>query len=176
MFKMIYLDCIASSNDYILERLDILPPNSVIVAKSQTAGKGTNGRVWLSPIGNLYFSMYKQLPYTQAQLQYLSINVAVKIAQVLLDFGVNDIGIKWPNDLILKQKKLGGILIETRNSRKARYTDVIIGVGLNIVMQNDLDISQPYTSLANEGYNLDAHVLLQEILLNINTASQLGVD
>ena len=175
IFNIINLPDITSSNDYILERLDILAPDTVVVAEQQTNGRGTNGRVWLSPPGNLYFSLYKKLATSQVALQNLSINVGVKVAETLFDAGVVDIGIKWPNDLFLRQKKLGGILIETKNSLETGYVAVVIGLGLNLIAMPDLTlaINQPYTSLAAEGYQVDREVLLARLLLNINSAQQL---
>lgn len=173
MFTIISLDSIPSSNDYVFEHLPNLVSDTVIVVEKQTSGKGTNGRVWLSPPGNLYFSIYKKLRATQIELQHLGINVGVKVADVLLDFGVANIAIKWPNDLFLNQKKLGGILIETKNSADLGLVDVVIGIGLNLVAHDELPISQPYTSLVEEGYVISKDVLLPALLTSINYAYEL---
>jgi BirA family biotin operon repressor/biotin-[acetyl-CoA-carboxylase] ligase len=173
MFNIIYLDSVPSSNNYVLDHLGSLVSDTVVVAFDQSKGKGTNGRVWLSPPGNLYFSIYKKLQARQIDLQYLSINVGVKIAEVLLTLGVTNIAIKWPNDLWLNQKKLGGILIETKNNPTVGFVDVVIGVGLNLVAHNQLPISQPYTSLMEEGYHFDKEILLTHLLENINRTQQL---
>jgi len=69
---------------------------------------------------------------------------------------------------------LGGILIETKNSlTHPGYVDVVIGVGLNLVGKHVLSISQPYTSLAEEGYLLDKQKLLEELIKNIHENQEL---
>ena len=83
------------------------PPGTVVMAESQTAGRGRYGRTWQSPKGNLYMSLV--LPDLGKDNIALPFLTAVAVADSLPGF---DITLKWPNDVLLSGKKLAGILIE----------------------------------------------------------------
>jgi BirA family transcriptional regulator, biotin operon repressor / biotin---[acetyl-CoA-carboxylase] ligase len=104
-------------------------PWSVVIATQQTAGRGQWGRQWISPTGGLYLSV-AIAPTIDATASYqLTLASAWGIADQLRQCGVN-VGIKWPNDLVLNNRKLGGILTETKVSN-GQITQAVIGVGIN---------------------------------------------
>lgn len=104
-------------------------PGTVVVATQQTAGRGQWGRQWVSPIGGLYLSV-ALAPNLPAQQSYqLTLCSAWGIAMALRDRGI-PVGIKWPNDLMLCGRKLGGILTETK-VQQGQITKAVIGVGIN---------------------------------------------
>lgn len=103
--------------------------NSVVIATQQTAGRGQWGRQWISPTGGLYLSM-GIVPKLEATDSYqLTLASAWGIAAGLRQCGIS-VGIKWPNDLVLHGRKLGGILTETK-VHNGQIIQAVIGVGIN---------------------------------------------
>ena len=129
-----YFEDIPSTNDYAkekrCEKRDLL-----VVAKSQTGGRGTKGRSFSSKIGGLYLSLltfYDHFPAENA-FQIMQ-NAAAAVCETLARFGVTPT-IKWPNDIYANGKKICGILIENQFGG-SRILSSVVGIGLNIY--NDL--------------------------------------
>lgn len=101
-------------------------------ADQQTAGHGQRGATWQSPQGGLYFSLRTDLIFPPATHSGLAQYIALTIAQTI-DPTAQTIRLKWPNDLFIGEKKLGGILVET--TPNGENTTAIIGVGINIEQQ-----------------------------------------
>ena len=111
-------DQVVSTN----ETAKSFPIGSVIVASSQSGGKGRMGRCWMSPIGNLYLSAV--IGEYDIQTPLLAFVVAVSVVDALKDFNVQ---LKWPNDVLLNDGKVAGILLERTENK------IIIGIGVNII-------------------------------------------
>ena len=116
---------------------------SIIVADSQIAGRGRLNRAWLSPPGGLYCSIILESD------QFLPVRAAVAMAATLQKIGV-DATIKWPNDIMVKGKKIAGILIETSGK------DAILGIGIN---RENIPL-ETGTSLFEEGIQISGNNLL----------------
>jgi BirA family biotin operon repressor/biotin-[acetyl-CoA-carboxylase] ligase len=119
----------------------------LLVARSQTAGRGRAGRAWQSaPGASLTFSLAWKFDCALAQLVGLPLVVGVAIADALRACGV-DARLKWPNDVLLDQRKLAGILIETAAAKGGIWA--IIGIGINLALPQDLAdrIGSPATGL-----------------------------
>lgn len=122
---------------------------SVVLAEQQTAGRGRRGRNWISPYGaNLYMSCAAALPVGAASLETLSLEVGISVAQVLESKGVQDVKVKWPNDIYVGGKKLAGILIEVDGDLSSQC-NVVIGTGINFTAASlpEEDIGQPFTAV-----------------------------
>lgn len=104
-------------------------PGTVVIALQQSAGRGQWGRQWLSDPGGLYLSWAIAPNLSLSQSAELSLGSAWGIATVLSDRTL-PVFVKWPNDLILEGRKLGGILIETKVHQQ-HISTAIIGVGMN---------------------------------------------
>jgi BirA family transcriptional regulator, biotin operon repressor / biotin---[acetyl-CoA-carboxylase] ligase len=104
-------------------------PGTVIIALQQTAGKGQWGRQWSSSLGGLYLSLALAPNLPAAHSSYLTVCSAWGIATQLRELEI-PVRLKWPNDLILNQRKLGGILTETRIQQDV-ITKAVVGVGIN---------------------------------------------
>lgn len=98
----------------------------VFVARQQTAGRGQWGRTWVSPVGGLYLSLW--LPTAPIPPLLLTLVSAWGIADYLRQYRI-PVLLKWPNDLVVRGRKLGGIKVEVRPT--ASHAAVVIGVGIN---------------------------------------------
>ncbi|MEO0443550.1 MAG: bifunctional biotin--[acetyl-CoA-carboxylase] ligase/biotin operon repressor BirA [Pseudomonadota bacterium] len=117
-------------------------------AEYQRKGRGRRGRQWQSPFGrNLYFSLVWEFEGGATVLEGLSLVMGLAIVRALSALGVEGLLLKWPNDILLNKKKLGGILLEMAGD-PAGHCQVVIGVGLNMAMSaNQPDIDQPWSNL-----------------------------
>ncbi|MDX1514107.1 MAG: biotin--[acetyl-CoA-carboxylase] ligase, partial [Gammaproteobacteria bacterium] len=105
---------IDSTNRYLVEHAaNRRPWPWLCLAESQSAGKGRRGRHWVSPFGgNLYFSLLWRFESGADSLAGLSLVTGVAVAEAIRAMGVDHLGLKWPNDLFHRGRKLGGMLIE----------------------------------------------------------------
>jgi BirA family biotin operon repressor/biotin-[acetyl-CoA-carboxylase] ligase len=123
---------------------------TVVFAERQTAGQGRRGRAWASPLAaHLYLSIARRFAGGFAALSGLSLAVGVAIAEALRAAGFPQVALKWPNDLVVEGRKLGGILVEVRGEAQGPC-DVVLGVGLNLRMPEGWasGIDQPWCDLA----------------------------
>ena len=140
-------DTISSTNDYLLRKeknknKDI----KICIAEEQTKGRGRRGKSWISPkFKNIYFSLNSY--FKKEDLSGLSIAVALSVSKVLTKINVMSL-IKWPNDLLVGNKKICGILIET--AKVGELTKVVIGIGINVNMEYSELIDQEWTSIKLE--------------------------
>ena len=129
-FQLHCFERVSSTNQTLWELLDSgSPPGTVAIAGEQTAGRGQWGRQWQSGRGGLYLSLAAEPQIPAAHQAQLTFCGAWGIATVLRDYHI-PVRLKWPNDLILAQRKLGGILTETRVSN-GQIVRAAIGVGIN---------------------------------------------
>lgn len=148
------VNVIASTNDYLIQRLaHDIPSGSVCIAEAQTAGKGRMGRTWRSPFGaNIYLSVYWRFASKIYDLSGLSLVSGLAVLSALHEFGTlpKGLGIKWPNDIWHHEAKLCGILIESMSNQvnlQQTYTDVVIGIGMNLNMPNNDKLLCTWTDL-----------------------------
>jgi BirA family biotin operon repressor/biotin-[acetyl-CoA-carboxylase] ligase len=119
---------------------------AVFVADAQTAGRGRRGRAWQTGAdGALAFTVLRRFALPPMRLAPLGPAVGVALARALRGLGAGRIALKWPNDLVVLDAKLGGILVETRG-------DVVaIGIGLNLDIAAMPDVDQAWTDLRRAG-------------------------
>lgn len=140
---------IDSTNSYLMRQEN--PAMQICFAESQTAGRGRRGRVWISPFAkNLYCSFGWGFEGGVAAIEGLSLVVGLAVVRALRRCGVSGLKLKWPNDVLYENKKLAGVLIEVTGD-PAGYCQVVIGVGINVAMNNDQAsaIDQPWVDLRN---------------------------
>lgn len=142
---------IDSTNSYLLRALQVgsLPSGLSVVAEAQTAGRGRRGRQWVSPFAkNLYFSVNWNFQSGMSCIEGLSLVVGISIAEALREIGLQDVSVKWPNDIVVANKKLAGILLEVMGDPTG-LCHVVIGVGLNVYMRAGQisGIDQEWTAL-----------------------------
>jgi BirA family biotin operon repressor/biotin-[acetyl-CoA-carboxylase] ligase len=115
-------------------------PSCLLLALKQSHGRGRQGRPWLSDEGSLTFSVRWQFKRSAAALNGLPLAVAVAALNGLESIGVQDLSIKWPNDLLKGKGKLGGILLELGKPISDGMTNAVIGIGINL--QPPFELSQ----------------------------------
>lgn len=142
---------IPSTNSYLLEQShNNAAAGMVCFAEHQTAGKGRRGRQWISPFGrNIYLSILWRFQQGPAAISGLSLAVGVAVIRALKHHHINDIGLKWPNDIYSQGKKLGGILVEVTGETDGPCA-AVIGLGLNLFLsENEAEgINQAWTDLS----------------------------
>ncbi|MCG5542035.1 MULTISPECIES: biotin--[acetyl-CoA-carboxylase] ligase [unclassified Halorhodospira] len=117
----------ASTNEHALQTAE--RGTGVVFAEGQCAGRGRLGRAWVSPLGNIYLSVVHDFATVPEPPAPLALGVAVSLAEGLRPLGV-PVQVKWPNDLLVAGRKIGGILTELRGDPLGPCR-VVIGVGLN---------------------------------------------
>lgn len=124
---------VGSTNDIARQLLAQREPPFLVVAEAQTAGRGRRGRQWQSPVAaNLYWTLVVRLPGGIDASRGLSLVVGVAAAEAVATVTGVDVALKWPNDLLVDGRKLGGILVELVPAERGYV--VIIGIGLNVAM------------------------------------------
>jgi BirA family biotin operon repressor/biotin-[acetyl-CoA-carboxylase] ligase len=150
-FQLELLDTCASTNTLLLERARAgAASGSVITCELQSAGRGRRGNRWESGLGgSLTFSLLWRFAKGTADLSGLSLAAGVAAARALSSLGIEDVQLKWPNDLLHAGRKLGGILIELQGTA-AGSSAAVIGIGVNVRLRSGLRdaIAQPVTDLA----------------------------
>ena len=141
---------IDSTNRYLFDRAaEGAPGGCVAIAEQQHEGRGRHGRKWVSPFAqNIYLSMLWRFSSGPHELSGLALIFGVAILRALSEFGIDGVGLKWPNDVLWKDRKLGGLLVEMASEAMGPST-VVIGIGMNVHMNSKMtsEIEQPWVDL-----------------------------
>jgi BirA family biotin operon repressor/biotin-[acetyl-CoA-carboxylase] ligase len=142
-----------STNKYLQEQAEKSDcSGSVVLAERQTSGRGRRGKTWVSPFAaNIYMSILWDFEQGAQALEGLSLAIGVAVRRALIEMGLEDVRLKWPNDIYIGNKKLGGILLEMIGD-PAGHCSVVIGVGINVSMPASIavNIDQPWTDCSSE--------------------------
>jgi BirA family biotin operon repressor/biotin-[acetyl-CoA-carboxylase] ligase len=162
---------IDSTSDYLKRSpvADHRPPGRVCIAEWQRAGRGRRGRRWVSPYGaSLYLSLAWQLDESGVQTGSLSLVAAIAVLRALQQSGVTELGLKWPNDILLRDRKLAGILLEMSGEGGGRC-QLVVGIGVNFNLPQPAAglIDQPWADLSQYGAGIDRNLLTGRILENL---------
>lgn len=129
---------LGSTNRHLLGTPPAPGSLDVCVAEFQTAGRGRRGRRWSAPLGSgICLSVGWQFADTPAELAALTLAVGVVVRRALKETTGLDIALKWPNDLVFDERKLGGILLELRAEAQGG-SHVVAGIGLNVALPPDV--------------------------------------
>jgi len=150
---------------------------TVIVADEQDEGIGRGKKKWASPRGGLWMSLIIKPKIEFAKFNMISVISAISICEAINDISQLKTNIKWPNDILINEKKLAGILIDT-NTNNSKNEYIVVGIGINI----DVDIPKinsfitsnnimptKVTSIHNEikVTNIDRFILMKQLLRKI---------
>jgi BirA family biotin operon repressor/biotin-[acetyl-CoA-carboxylase] ligase len=145
-------DVIASTNSYLFElAAQGGESGQVCLAEFQSAGKGRRGRVWVSPYGhNIYLSILWRYQDGPAALAGLSLALGVAVIRALHSLGLSEAGLKWPNDIYWRQRKLAGILVEVSGENGGPCL-AVVGLGVNFYLspQQAAAIDQPWVDISS---------------------------
>ena len=153
-----------------------------IVAESQVSGRGRRGRNWVSPMArNIYMTLVWPIQNKLEGLHGLSLVTALSLVKALQKSALNgmeNLKVKWPNDVWLNNKKLAGILLELYSGTNGS-NQIIVGIGLNVSMpiENLVNITQAVTDLASHGnIAVDRNVILANLLQQLNSDIELFME
>jgi BirA family biotin operon repressor/biotin-[acetyl-CoA-carboxylase] ligase len=125
---------LASTNDRLKQRARAgAAAWTVVLADVQTAGRGRQGRQWASPAGNLYLSVLLRPDSPAARWSVLPLAAGVAVAEALEGEGL-DVRLKWPNDVVVGGRKVGGILAEATSGTDG-LESVVLGIGVNVAVR-----------------------------------------
>ncbi|CAI8908232.1 bifunctional biotin--[acetyl-CoA-carboxylase] ligase/biotin operon repressor BirA [Pseudomonas serboccidentalis] len=136
----------------------------LVLAERQISGRGRRGRKWVSPFAeNLYYSLVLRIEGGMRQLEGLSLVVGLAVMHTLRKLGVSGAGLKWPNDVLVGNRKIAGILLELVGD-PADVCHVVLGIGINVNMQVADEVDQQWTSMRLEtGKSCDRNALVAEL-------------
>lgn len=165
--KLTIVDVTGSTNDDLLEAgKQGAPHGTGLAARAQTAGRGRRGHKWDSTVGNLLLSIVLRPCVKPAKFSGLAAVSGLAVLEALEKQGVaNEIGLKWPNDLVARGRKLGGILVEAARDNEGKPFAVCgIGVNVNYVPSEVPDGGLPAIGLSDLNENVPAvDMLLDEV-------------
>lgn len=166
-----YFEAIGSTNSEALEWADQgAPEGAAVVASHQSAGRGRQGRTWVSaPGATLPLSVVLRPRLPPARLGLLSAAAGVATASAIEEVSGLGCRLKWPNDVTISGLKVAGILLESRLGEKGGA--VVCGIGVNVGWRElPPELSERATSLALQGRSVDRSQLLAALLLALEEA------
>lgn len=163
-FTIHQFDELKSTNSHAFELANLgkISDCEIILSNSQTAGRGRQNRSWSSPSGNLYFSLILRPNVAAEKISELSF-VAITALQIAVKkLSKNLVQNKWPNDLLIDEKKVAGLLLESKISGK-NCEFAILGIGLNIESNPD-NVIFPAGNLKDFGIKISKEEMLKNFL------------
>jgi BirA family biotin operon repressor/biotin-[acetyl-CoA-carboxylase] ligase len=171
-----YFREVRSTNETAREIAANCRNGTVVLAEVQTKGRGRLSRLWHSPSGGVWMSLVLKPEIPLVQAYWINMAASVAIARTMLRLYGIKAGIKWPNDLFVKDRKLGGILMEV-SAETDRLEHVVVGLGINAnVDVNNFPSDWNATSLSREvGSRVSRTKLIQTLLMEMeNTYKRMG--
>ena len=142
---------------------------TLVVAEIQNRGKGRRGKTWISPPGGVWMSVILRPNIPPYQASQLTLVTGVVVAKTLKEELNLDVGIKWPNDILIGKKKVCGILTEV-NATMDKVNYLVVGIGIDMNVDVPLfpsDLQKGATSLKNElNTEINGALLVQKFLFN----------
>lgn len=153
-FTIHHFTSLGSTNDRLKEMAGA-PEFTCVVAGEQTAGRGRRARTWHSSPGDGLYLSVLLLPRTDSasKLPLIGLSASVAVAETLIERGVEGVDIKWPNDTLVNERKISGVLAEAVSAGGAgtKSTQLILGIGVNLNHRSfPPELSETATSLAIE--------------------------
>ena len=165
--KLEVLDTISSTNDYLKEKLDSgNHPFDYVLAYNQTSGKGQGDHTFYSPKGGMYLSVTLRPSYGTSELKYITGRAGVATVKSIKKALGKKAYIKWINDIIYEDKKVGGILTESKLNANGEIEYIVIGIGLNLKKSDEIpeDISESYGYLGENAVEKATNSILYYLI------------
>ncbi len=168
--NIIKLDAVDSTNDFLkeLSRSQITENFTTVTTKNQTKGKGQMGSTWNSEASkNLIMSvLIKEVLKDISEIFDLNVATALSVIQVLDQYNIPKLTIKWPNDIMSDNKKIGGILIE--NSFKSdNKIESVVGIGLNVNQKSFDNLPKASSMIVVTQKEYDVETILERIIFQL---------
>ena len=170
--ELVLLDEVDSTNLHAARLLKEgkLPNGATVITDVQSAGRGRLNRQWYSE-GCLCMTISLFMEQSGDTVGAITLTAGVAVAQALISLTGHEFKLKYPNDIICKDKKVGGILCELKISDKAV---VLVGIGINVEQESFPDeIADTATSLALQGITVDKESIAAEVLNQLETATEI---
>jgi BirA family transcriptional regulator, biotin operon repressor / biotin---[acetyl-CoA-carboxylase] ligase len=171
-FTLHHYPVIGSTNDEAKKLMDEgAPEGTVVRADTQTAGRGRQGRHWVSAPGNLYVSVLLRPACSLREVSQLSFVAALAVGETIAFYLTepDKLYYKWPNDIMLGNCKVSGILLEASSEAGGQVDGCVVGIGLNVKSAPG-QVGYPTTKLQDHIVNeMDNEKLFMECLQNLNT-------
>lgn len=149
--KIYYFKCLSSTQDFAKKIAEKEKEGTVVIADKQTKGRGRHNRMWFSPKGGVYLSIILKPDMPIQDVSKLTLLSCVAISNTIEKQANIKTSIKWPNDVLIKDKKIAGILTEGNiQNNKLNFTVVGIGINLNNKIKLKERILYPATSIREE--------------------------
>ena len=150
--KIIKLDAIDSTNSFLKKKSSNqeIDDFTTVYTQNQFKGRGRTAKQWISePNKNIALSLFKRFKKTDLEhIFLLNVIVSISILELLEKYQIKDVKVKWPNDVMVKNKKISGVLIENK-IKKNNSINSVMGIGINVNQQNFPDFLSA-TSIVNE--------------------------
>ncbi len=137
---------------------------TVVIAGTQTGGRGREGRLWHSPTGGLYFSAIVRPPISVDLVPPMTLAIGIAVCDAIASCGVAG-ALKWPNDVLVGDRKIAGVLVETQSQGK-RLESVVIGIGINITAV-PAEIATIATSLEEHAPRIEREVVIGHLCTHL---------
>ena len=168
--QIIKLNAIDSTNRYLADYVSNIPLKdyAVVMAQYQSAGQGQRGSNWQSEKGkNLIISILKKNIKTKVQYQFeINMRVSMAILITLKTFGIPNLSVKWPNDILSDNKKISGVLIQLL-TKKQKINQAIIGIGVNVNQTHFNNLPQASSMKSITGTAFDIEALTTELMAQL---------
>lgn len=169
---VVALEEVPSTNDVVKElALQGAPDGLAVVAAHQSAGRGRRGRTWVACPGKaVYLSVLLRPAWSAGDVTLLGVLGGVACADAAAELGVANLLIKWPNDVLARGRKLGGVLVEPRLGEE-RIDFAVVGIGFNVAQQEadwPPDLRDTATSCLGEGCRVTCDEVIQALLRGLD--------
>lgn len=175
MYRIVHFDTLPSTNTYLKQNYKNYDDKTVIICDSQTQGHGRLGRNWESSKDSITMSILLKPNIPIDSLARLSLMTSAVVFEVISK-KLNNVKIKWPNDILINNKKISGIILESVISNKVEA--LIIGIGININQEKFLmDLDSKATSLFLEtNIKFNIMTIIEEVIENFEKTYQEYLD
>lgn len=164
--RRICLDSCGSTNDEAarLARAGAAH-GTVVIAATQTGGRGREGRPWASPEGGLYLSAVLRPPLPLADVPPMTLAIGIATCDAVRSCGVSAV-LKWPNDVLVNGRKVAGILVEA-HSQGGRLEAVVVGIGMNLQRTPDAVATTAIALAEASGTSVDRDAFVTDLLAHV---------
>ena len=174
--NIIHLETVDSTNDYLKKIGNDVQEGTIVISEEQTKGKGRWGRQWNSKAGQgIWMSIIIKPEIVPTKAPFITLVAGAAIVKALNNLQV-PAKIKWPNDIIINNKKISGILTEL-SAEIERVNYVIVGIGMNVKnMEFDVELEDNATSICKENYDLSRLEIVTEVISEFERLYKLYIE